>query len=123
MILLRLLTIALCTACVILLASLPVRVTVVSPAAPPAAVVACHGASRLPEVTVVDVAAGVALPDLDRLLHLRPGEQVIAINDRPLADRQPPMDLIAELSPRAGDYLDLTVAGEVTERRVLMLLH
>jgi hypothetical protein len=123
MLLLRLLNTSLCAACVILLVTFqPVRITRVLPGAPPRPVTARHDFVP-PPLSVVDVAGGVALSELGPLLHLRPGERITAINDRPLACGHPAFELLAELSPRPGGYVDLTVASALTERRVLMLLH
>jgi membrane-associated protease RseP (regulator of RpoE activity) len=124
MLLFRLLTTSLCAACVILLATFqPVRITMVSPAVPPPAPSTACSLERVPQLTVVDVADGVAPWGLGPLIHLRPGERITAVNDRPLVRGRPPIEQIAELPPYPGSYLDLTVASEMTERRVLMLLH
>jgi hypothetical protein len=111
---LRFLMIGLCTACVVMLAALePLRIEVVRPV---------PAADRATPVSVVDVAHGVAPDDLVALLHLRPGEHLSAINDQPLADASEDASLAA-LAPHAGEYLDLTVASETAERRVLVLMH
>ena len=111
---LRLLMIGLCTACVVTLATLePLRIQVMQPTPP---------ADRAALVSVVDVAYGVAARDLAALLHLHPGEHLSAINDQPLADGDESTALAA-LAPHAGQYLDLTVATTTAERRVLVLLH
>lgn len=122
--LLRLLTTALCAACVVLLATLPVRIAVMAPAvAPPPASAPCRLDRGPPPLAVVDVAAGVAPSGLVELLHLRPGERITAIDDRALDPDLPAGPLLAELAPRQGGFLDLTVSSSSTERRVLVLLH
>ncbi|TMQ02356.1 MAG: hypothetical protein E6J90_29675 [Deltaproteobacteria bacterium] len=122
MLLLRLLTTSLCAAAIVIAVVGPIRVTVVSPVQPTPST-ACCGFERLPPVTVVDVAAAIAPSDFGGLIQLHAGERITAVNDRPLAEGRPLLDLVAELAPRAGGYLDLTVMSEVAERRVLMLLH
>ena len=123
MLLLRLVTIALCAACVVLLASFqPVRIAVMPPAAAPTAPAGCRS-DRVPPLTVVDVAAIVTREQLSDQLHLRPYERITAVNDHPLARDLPVGSLIARLGPRPGEFLDLTVSTEWTERRVLVLLH
>lgn len=116
MLLLRLLTTALCATCVVLLATFqPIRVEVDSP---PGMV-----RGRGPPVNVVDVAAGVAPSELAALVPLRPGEHVTAVNDRAPVSDLDAGSLIASLAPRPGGFVDVTVSSATTERRVLMLLH
>ena len=114
----RLLTIGLCTACVILLATFrPVRVQVVRPAASAAA-----AREHAPQVSVVDVAAGVGSSSIPRLVRLARGEWIKAVNDQAPVDDAEAELMIGSLARRGG-YLDLTVAGAGAERRVLMLIH
>jgi hypothetical protein len=120
--LLRLTTIALCAAGVILLATLePIRLEIVRPA--PRDLATAGSSSRNSSLSVVDVAEGMAPADLASLVTLKPGERVTAINDRPLGSDLSAGSLIASQGLRAGEYLDLTVSGTTAERRVLVLLH
>jgi hypothetical protein len=120
----RLVTIALCATSVLLLATLqPVRIVMPREAAPSRlALGPCLG-PRIEPLTVIDVAPGATASQLDALLHLDSDERITAINDRPLDRSTPPADLFAELPPRAGGYLDLTVSRAASERRILVLQH
>ncbi len=116
--LLRLLTIGLCAACVGLLAASPsVHIDVVQPVAAPAERV--EPAGRL---SVVDVAADVAPSSIAALVRLDAREWIAAIDDQPVNDD---IELARELRARAehGRFLDLTVVGGAVERRVLLLIH
>ena len=122
MLLLRSLTVGLLGACVVLLAR-------VHPAHP-----VVHHVRHLhvaPDVwpqprapaqaTIVDVAPGVV--DVAALVALGPGEHVVAVGDHTVAS-----DLVAgaviSTAPRGpGRFLDLTVEGPTTSRRVLVLMH
>ncbi|HEX7842935.1 MAG TPA: hypothetical protein VF469_35930 [Kofleriaceae bacterium] len=147
----RLLTTALCAVCVVLLATLPrVRIEVLPPAAAlPPVPAPCLRDRCAPPLTVVDVAAGVDRSRIMELLHLGPGERITAIDDRAVDEDLPPgvpidpagedprpagnavgvptprlsASPIAELAPRPGGFLDLTVSSPSAERRVLVLLH
>jgi hypothetical protein len=122
MILLRLITIALCAACVVLLATFqPVRIAVM-PARPPPPVQGACSLECARRLTVVDVAAVATMAQLFDALHLRTHERITAVNDRPLAGDVPGA-VIAEIDPRPGSFLDLTVKSAWSERRVLVLLH
>jgi hypothetical protein len=124
MFLLRLVTTALCAACVVLLVSFqPVRI-VTAPASPlPIEPGPCLGPPRTQPLTVIDVAAGVTPPQLGELLHLRSDERITAVNDQPLTCAVAAPEQIAERAPRAGGYIDLTVTSEMAERRILVLMH
>lgn len=130
MLLLRLLSTALCAACVVLLATFrPVRLEVMPRAADPPcgrAVSATTAAGdRSPggePVNVIDVAPGVPPAQIAALIQLRPDEHVAAINDRVPASDLEVGALIASL-PRRGEFVDLTVSSPARERRVLILLH
>ena len=124
MFLLRLVTTALCAACVVLLVTFqPVRI-VTAPASPlPIEPGPCLGPPRNQPLTVVDVAAGVTPSQLGELLHLRSDERVTAVNDQPLTCGVAVPEQIAERAPRAGGYIDLTVTSEIAERRILVLMH
>jgi hypothetical protein len=124
--LLRLLTMGLCTAMVVTLATWhPVQIEVRSPSmAPPAQARPQPPPSGVP-MRVVDVASGVAPIDLAALLRLASDERIMAVNDRTV-DRELGLDddmLIGSLAPRAGQFVDLTVASVRGERRVLVLVH
>jgi len=127
MLLFRLLTTAVCVACVVMLATIhPARIVQLAPPMPPRNEAGCRGApcgDRAPPVSVVDVANGVAPEGLASLVHLRPTEWVIAINDRAVDTDLPLEALFASLVPRAGEFIDLTVTSASGERRVLILLH
>jgi hypothetical protein len=122
MLLFRLLTTGVCVACVVMLATIrPVRVVQMAPMIPPPNEALRE--DRAPPVSVVDVANGVAPEGLASLVHLRPTEWVIAINDRAVDTDLPLEALFASLVPRAGEFIDLTVTSAAGERRVLILLH
>jgi hypothetical protein len=76
------------------------------------------------QVRVIDVAHGVAqsLSTLETLAMLRPGEQLAAIDNIDLSENDPGA-VIESLAPRSGEYLDLTVSNGSRERRVLVLWH
>jgi hypothetical protein len=97
-----------------------------APPSPPRNEAGCRGSpcgDGAPPVSVVDVANGVAPEGLASLVHLRPTEWVIAINDRAVDTDLPMEALFASLVPRAGGFIDLTVTSASGERRVLILLH
>jgi S1-C subfamily serine protease len=133
MLLLRLLSTALCAAvaaCVFALVYVVPRPHVHrSPVAAPrmraiAELAAAH-ANRPPggaPVNVIDVAPGVPPAQIAALIHLGPGEHVSAVNDRVPASDLEVGAAIASL-PRQGEFVDLTVASPAGERRVLVLLH
>jgi len=128
MLLFRLLTTGVCVACVVMLATIqPVRVVQMAPAMiAPRSEAPCRGSpygDRVPPVSVVDVANGVASGGLASLVQLRPTEWVSAINDRAVDTDLPLEALFASLAPRAGEFIDLTVSSASAERRVLILLH
>ncbi len=143
MLLLRLLSTALCAAvaaCVFalvyavppaLVCSFPARAprirAIAAPTAAPDRVhrLAAALADRFPggePVNVIDVAPGVPPAQIAGLIQLGPGEHVATVNDRVPASDLEVGALIASL-PRRGEYLDLTVASPTRERRVLVLLH
>ena len=118
MLLLRLVTIALCATGVALLASFqPVRIEVRAPIGPRG-----DGAAG-PAINVVDVAPGVPASRIAALIQLRPDEHIAAIDDRPQISDLEVGALIASRPPRPGEFLDLTVGSPDGERRVLVLLH
>ncbi|HEY0482681.1 MAG TPA: hypothetical protein VGD37_34400 [Kofleriaceae bacterium] len=133
MILLRLLTTALCVTCVVLIATFPpMRIVVMPPAAAPpiarpsaalpaaAAAAACDRGAPL---SVIDVAEGIAPSQLAALIPLRPDEHVIAVNDRVVTGDLEAGAVIAARAPLRGGFVDLTVSSPSGERRVLILLH
>jgi hypothetical protein len=73
-------------------------------------------------INVIDVAPGVPAAQITGLIQLGPGEHITAVNDRVPASDLEAGALIASL-PRRGEYLDLSVASSLRERRVLVLLH
>jgi len=123
MLLLRLLTTTLCVTCVVLIATFePIRITVMPPAAPPAAASVMARDLR-PPLSVIDVADGVAPSQLAALIQLRPNERITAVNDRELDSDVEADEVLAALAPHRGGFVDLTVATASTERRILVLLH
>lgn len=143
MLLLRLLSTALCAAVAALVFALvyavpPARVCPSPARAPRVRLLAepttAHGgghrataarAERSPggvPINVIDVAPGVPAAQITGLIQLGPGEHVTAVNDRVPASDLEAGALIASL-PRRGEYLDLSVASSLRERRVLVLLH
>ncbi len=76
-----------------------------------------------PPASIVDIASGVAPSQLPALVRLAPGEHVIAVGDRPVSGDLEAGAVLADASPHAGGYLDLTVTGAVGPRRLLVLLH
>jgi len=127
--LLRWLTTGVCVACVVILAtSHPVRVELAAPIDPPAIVVpvpappAAVTRERTARLSVVDVASGVAPSALATLVGLRRDERVSAVNDQPV-DEDLDADLLLRSFARPGGFLDVTVSGIPTERRVLLLIH
>ena len=73
--------------------------------------------------TIVDVAPLVAPGELAKLVRLSPGEHVIAIDDARVAGDLEAGALLAKVDLAPKHYVDLTVAGPLGERRVLVLLH
>lgn len=133
MLLLRLLSTALCAAvaaCVFALVYVVPRAHVCQIPATPSrmraiaeATVACAGRPPGgPPVNVIDVAPGVPPAQIAGLIQLGPGEHVSAVNDRVAASDLEVGAVIASL-PRRGEFVDLTVASPAGERRVLVLLH
>lgn len=120
MLLLRFVTTALCTACVVLLVTFK-PIQVVTPAAMPEPRPCLR--ERAQPLTVIDVAAGVTTSQLDGLLELHAGERIVAVNDQRLGAEAVPASVIAALPPAPGGFIDLTVASSSAERRVLVLLH
>lgn len=123
--LLRLLSTALLATCAVLLATFePVRLELA------ASTSSCDGGairapartSDIEAVAVVDVAAGLEARELARLIHLRPGEHVAAVNDRTVESDLEVGAVISSLRPGPGEFLDVTVAG-ATARRVLVMVH
>jgi len=93
-------------------------------------VVRCESAAPVvarehaPRVNVVDVAAGVTPAMLARILRLEDSERIAAINDRALGEDDGDATVaLAELAPRAGQLLDLAIAGPRGERRALVVIH
>ena len=133
MLLLRLLSTALCAAVAALVFALvyvvpPAHVCHVPPKASriraiAEATVACaHQPPGGTPVNVIDVAPGVPPAQIAALIQLGFGEHVSAVNDRVPASDLEVGALIASL-PRRGEFVDLTVASPAGERRVLVLLH
>jgi|GEM_PF-1460396 len=73
-----------------------------------------------PHDVVIDVSRHAAGDRVVELIGLARGERVIAIDDRP-ATSDEVVDAWRLTAP--GQFLDLTVAGVSTPRRVLLLVH
>ena len=67
-------------------------------------------------------AAGRAEASSPKLVRLAPGEHVIAIDDARVAGDSR-RARCSQVDQRPEHYVDLTVAGPLGERRVLVLLH
>ena len=76
-----------------------------------------------PPPTLIDVAPLVAPGELANLLRLSRGEHVIAVDDARVAGDLEAGALLAKVDLAPKHYVDLTVAGPLGERRVLVLLH
>lgn len=76
-----------------------------------------------PRPTIIDVAPLMAQGEVARLVRLVPGEHVIAVGDVHVAGDVEAGAVLAGVDQRPGHYIDLTVAGPLGERRVLVLLH
>lgn len=119
---LRLMTLGLCAANVVMLATWqPARVERLIEVAPPRAPVppAPHDA----DLRVVDVSYGVAPAMLAAALRLGPDEHITAINDQPVRFEPDAAVVLASLDSQPGAFVDLAVAGRTSERRILVLLH
>jgi hypothetical protein len=129
MLLLRLLSTALCAAvaaCVFALVYVVPRPQVCPHRAQASQIRVIAGAraarDRGVQVGIVDVAAGVAASEIPALLALRSDEHVAAVNEHvPASDLEAGAWIAARASQH--EYLDLTVASAAGERRVLILLH
>jgi hypothetical protein len=119
----RSLVVGLLGACCLLLAMRPPAVVAPAPgrtlATAPAALQAC--ASMVP--TIVDVAPGVTAAQLPSLLHLLPDEQIVAVNDAPVASTLDAGVSLANIELARGRFLDVEVKSGYGARRVLVLLH
>jgi hypothetical protein len=120
MLLFRSIVVGLLGACCLLLAVRPrCEIAVRSLPAGPARVSSWEG----PRPTIIDVAPLIAPGELAKLLRLAPGEHVIAIDDARVAGDLEAGALLAKVELAPKHYVDLTVAGSLGERRVLVLLH
>jgi hypothetical protein len=72
---------------------------------------------------IIDIASGVPASALAALVHLGPGEHVIAVDDQTVSGDLEAGSLIAARASYPGTFIDLSVAGPAGERRVLVLLH
>ena len=113
----RLLTLGLCVACVVFVATFdPVRVErIQAVAAPPPAAPErqLHG---------VDISASVAPSAIPALIGLARREWVKSVNDRETSDDYDAQRTMQALA-HPGAYLDLTIGGDAPDRRVLVLVH
>lgn len=83
----------------------------------------CAEASEPPaNITVIDVAHGVATANLPDLVPLALGERIVAVDDMPVANDLAAGMVLAGRLANTGRYIDLTIGG-LGERRVLVLLH
>lgn len=116
MLLFRSLAVGLMGACVMLLAVRPAYDVRVSQEPPPPV------ASAPTSATIVDVAQGVPATQLPSLIALSPGEHVVAIGDRAVANDLDAGAALVAAGVHPG-FVDLDVRGAQGERRVLVLLH
>lgn len=115
MLVFRSLVVGLSAGCLMLLATRTVYV--VHAPAPPAAIAPAH------DVTIVDVAPDVGADRLPALVHLAPGEHVVAVDDRPIANDLDAGVAISARARGARSFVDLDIAGAAGVRRVLVLVH
>lgn len=73
--------------------------------------------------TIVDVARGVEVGMLARIVQIAGDERIVAIDDQPVENDIAAGAAIAHRSLGANTYLDLSVAGPRGKRRVLVLMH
>jgi hypothetical protein len=73
--------------------------------------------------TVVDVARGVEVGMLARIVQIAGDERIVAIDDQPVENDIAAGAAIAHRTLGANTYLDLTVASPRGKRRVLVLMH
>lgn len=117
MFLFRSLAIGLLGACVMMLAYRPAyEVRLVEASRPPPVIAS-------PAAAIVDVAAGVPAAQLPALIALAPGEHVVSIDDRAVANDLDAGAALAAAETRPGSFLDLAIDGARGSRRVLVLLH
>jgi hypothetical protein len=125
MLLFRSLTTGLLGACVLLLLDLQPP-PVALPACPSTAVPDQVREVRIPPSStwsIVDVSPAIRAADLASLVPLAAGEHVVAIGDRPVDSDLAAGALIGSSRLVSGQYLDLTVSGLTSTRRVLLLMH
>jgi len=72
--------------------------------------------------TMIDVANGVPPLTVPSLVRLESGEHISTVDDRPVPDDLTAGALIAERA-RTHSFVDLTIDGHATTRRVLVLMH
>jgi hypothetical protein len=72
--------------------------------------------------TMIDVANGVPPLTVPSLVRLESGEHIASVDDRPVPDDLTAGALIAERA-RTHSFVDLTIDGHATTRRVLVLMH
>jgi hypothetical protein len=76
-----------------------------------------------PAPTIIDVAPGVTAMQLAATIHLRAGEQIVAVDDVAVTGDLGAGILLASRDLRSRQFIDVSVAGPEGERRVLALLH
>lgn len=84
-----------------------------APASPPAPT----------QINVVDVAYGIHVREVARLLRLAPGEHIVEVDGRTVASDLEAGVALASSSNGRGRYIDLTVDSPTGERRMLVLMH
>ena len=72
-------------------------------------------------VTVIDVAYGVAPATIASLVRLSPGERIVEVDDRPVANELAAGVLLGERAV-SRRFIDLSIGGDGPARRVLVLL-
>jgi len=75
------------------------------------------------DATVVDVARGVEVGMLARIVQIAGDERIVAIDDQPVENDIAVGAAIARRTLGANTYLDLTVGSPRGKRRVLVLMH
>ena len=79
--------------------------------------------SQMIAATVIDVAHGVPALTIPSLVQLSPGERIAAVDDRYVGNDLTAGAYIADSLDGTRRFVDLTIDGPTTTRRVLILMH
>ncbi|HEY1555700.1 MAG TPA: hypothetical protein VGF94_12770 [Kofleriaceae bacterium] len=125
MLVFRSFAIGLLASCLVMLVVRPrIQIVLPRPAPPPRVL---HRVVAEPAATIIDVAPGLGAAQIAPLVHLAPGERVVALDDRRVpSELAAGAELAAELEADLGTphrFVDLAIAGPGGARRVLVLLH